>query len=145
MVTAVLTGAETALGRKTIALLQEGSDESGDDVVETRPLDRLMADDLKRRTDGSDVVVHLAVGTPETPTGGTHDVEAARRVFDAASAANVRHMVVISDASVYGAWANNPVPLTDDAVLRPNPGFAWAAERAEIGRASCRERVSSVV
>jgi nucleoside-diphosphate-sugar epimerase len=42
--------------------------------------------------------------------------------------------VVLSDATVYGAWPNNPVPLTEDAVLRPNPGFAFATERAEIER-----------
>lgn len=139
MLTAVLTGAETPLGRKTQARLQAGAD-GGDPVVETRPVDRLLADDLKRRIDGADVVVHLAVGKPESPVGTTRDVEIARRVLDAAGAASVQHVVLMSDATVYGAWANNPVPLTDDAVLRPNPGFAWAAERAEVERLAAEWR-----
>src|SRR5690606_24059143 len=42
--------------------------------------------------------------------------------------------------TVYGAWANNPVPLTEDAPLRPNPGFPFAAERAEIERLTAEWR-----
>jgi len=92
-------------------------------------------DELKRRLEGAEVVVHLASATPAaSPTGRTADVEATRRLLDAAGAASVDHVVVLSDATAYGAWPNNPVPLTEDAVLRPNPGFAFAAERAEIER-----------
>jgi nucleoside-diphosphate-sugar epimerase len=32
----------------------------------------------------------------------------------------------------YGAWPNNPVPLTEDAPLRPNPGFHYAVQRAQM-------------
>jgi UDP-glucose 4-epimerase len=35
---------------------------------------------------------------------------------------------------VYGAWATNPVPLTEDASLRPNPGFGPAVHAAEVER-----------
>jgi hypothetical protein len=41
---------------------------------------------------------------------------------------------------VYGAWANNPVPLTEDAPLRPNPGVAIASEKAELERAAAEWR-----
>ncbi|HEX7444074.1 MAG TPA: hypothetical protein VF320_09315, partial [Acidimicrobiales bacterium] len=34
----------------------------------------------------------------------------------------------------YGAWPNNPVPLTEDAPLRPDPGVPYASARAEIER-----------
>ena len=40
----------------------------------------------------------------------------------------------MSSAMVYGAWPDNPVPLTEDAPLRPNPGSAPAAECAEAER-----------
>lgn len=90
--------------------------------------------DLKRSLDQASAVVHLATGVPSTPTAATGDVDAVRRVLDAASAASVEQVVLLSDATVYGAWSNNPVPLTEDAVLRPNPGFTYAAERAEIER-----------
>jgi nucleoside-diphosphate-sugar epimerase len=57
-------------------------------------------------------------------------------VLDAASAVDARHVVLLSSAAAYGAWANNPVPLTEDAPLRPNPGVAFASEKAEVERAA---------
>ncbi len=43
-------------------------------------------------------------------------------------------LVLLSSALVYGAWPDNPVPLAEDAPLRPNPGFFPAVERAEAER-----------
>jgi hypothetical protein len=43
-------------------------------------------------------------------------------------------VVLVSSALVYGAWPDNPVPLAEDAPLRPNPGFFPAVERAEAER-----------
>jgi nucleoside-diphosphate-sugar epimerase len=40
------------------------------------------------------------------------------------------HLVVLSSAMVYGAVANNPVPLTEAAVLRPEPSFVYARQLA---------------
>ena len=62
------------------------------------------------------------------------NVDGTRRVLDAAAAAGVRKIVRPSSAAVYGAWANNPVPLTEDAPLRPNPGFLPAIVDAECER-----------
>lgn len=45
-----------------------------------------------------------------------------------ADAAHVRHVVLVSSAMVYGAWANNPVPITEDAVLRPDAEFTFARQ-----------------
>jgi nucleoside-diphosphate-sugar epimerase len=55
--------------------------------------------------------------------------EALRVALDRATA-----VVYVSTAAVYGAWPDNAVPLTEDAPLRPNPGFAPAAEHAELER-----------
>jgi nucleoside-diphosphate-sugar epimerase len=132
MITVAVTGADTVLGRKVRAVVETGPDAG--EPVELQPVDDARSGDLKRHVEGADVLVHLATSEPPAATGGTDDVEAARRVLDAASAAGVRHVVLLSDATVYGAWPNNPVPLTEDAVLRPNPGFIYAAERAEIER-----------
>jgi len=41
---------------------------------------------------------------------------------------HVRHIVLVSSAMVYGAWENNPVPLTEDALLRPDVEFAFARQ-----------------
>lgn len=63
-------------------------------------------------------------------------VEAAevRALLDAASSASVPHVVLLSSAVVYGAWPDNAVPLSEDSPLRPNPGFPFAADRAEAER-----------
>jgi nucleoside-diphosphate-sugar epimerase len=101
--------------------------------VEVRRAD-LLADDLKPHLEDTAALVHLAVSEPASPLAPTHDVDVARHVLDAAGSAGVPHVVLLSSATVYGAWPNNPVPLTEAATLRPNPGFAFAAERAEIER-----------
>jgi nucleoside-diphosphate-sugar epimerase len=41
-------------------------------------------------------------------------------------------VVLLSSALVYGAWPNNPVPLTEDAVLRPDNAFAFARQLAVV-------------
>jgi nucleoside-diphosphate-sugar epimerase len=42
----------------------------------------------------------------------------AQTVITAAAAAGVRHLVVVTSAQTFGAHADNPVPLEDDAPLR---------------------------
>lgn len=69
----------------------------------------------------------LVVGAAVAPAG-------VRSLLEAAGSASVPHVVLVSSAVVYGAWPNNPVPLSEDAPLRPNPGFGWAADRAEAER-----------
>jgi nucleoside-diphosphate-sugar epimerase len=80
-----------------------------------------------------DVVVHLAAGD--------HDALARRRrsavdgTAELLAAAATRHtsaIVLLSSALVYGAWPNNPVPLTEDAVLRPDNAFAFARQLAVV-------------
>jgi nucleoside-diphosphate-sugar epimerase len=36
---------------------------------------------------------------------------------------------------VYGAWADNQIPLTEDTPIRPNPEFAFAVGKADAERA----------
>lgn len=80
--------------------------------------------DLKARLQGVD---GLAIGADVSPP-------AVRTLLDAAADAGVSHVVLVSSATVYGAWPDNAVPLSEDSPLRPNPGFAFAAERAEAER-----------
>jgi len=44
-------------------------------------------------------------------------------------------VVVVSSAMVYGAWPDNPVPLTEDAPLRPRSESGFAMAMCEIERA----------
>jgi nucleoside-diphosphate-sugar epimerase len=150
MTAVVITGVDTPLGGRVARLvaaapgtrvlgLAGGPVPGVAGAVDVRRVD-VVREDVKPHVEHADAVLHLAMSVPATPTAATDDVEAARRVLDAAGDAGVQHLVVLSSATVYGAWANNPVPLTEDAPLRPNPGFPFAAERAEIERLTAEWR-----
>ena len=49
---------------------------------------------------------------------------------------SVSHLVLVSSAMVYGAYVNNPVPLTEDAALRPEVEFAYARRLGAIEQAA---------
>lgn len=143
-----VTGVSGLLGQRLLALLD------ADDLIDTvvgldvrdpargaRKLDFRRCDvttaDLKSLLEGVDVIVHLAaiVGPiDDEATARRVNVDATRRLLDAASAVGVTRFVRASSAAVYGAWPNNPVPLTEDAPLRPNPGFSPALHDAECER-----------
>ena len=114
-------------------------------------LGRLVAERLADLADrrGFDVVVavgetplHVADGAFDTIVDvglGDYDVLASRErsvtevvdeLLHDARATGAAHLVVVSSAMVYGAFANNPVPLTEEAVLRPDPAFVFARQLA---------------
>lgn len=67
-----------------------------------------------------DALVHLAVDTDPTAERAVRreaNSLAASVALTAAAAAGVRQVVMLSSAQVYGAQADNPVPLDDDAPL----------------------------
>lgn len=63
---------------------------------------------------------------------GRRVTDAAGLVLDAAGRAGATHAVVLSSALAYGARPDNPVPLTEDAPLRPNRGVAVAHGAARL-------------
>ena len=75
----------------------------------------------------SDVIVWLSAGDAdaraERKQSAMEGLAAAL-----ADATNARHVVLVSSAMVYGAWANNPVPLTEEAPLRPDVDFVYARQ-----------------
>ncbi|MDQ1398023.1 MAG: hypothetical protein QOG64_3282 [Acidimicrobiaceae bacterium] len=88
---------------------------------------------------GSDVIVHLAGAEAEEwlhdpATSAEATVRRTREVLASADAHPVKALVHVSSATVYGAWPDNPVPLPEDAPLRPNPGFGYARAQAEAER-----------
>lgn len=87
----------------------------------------------------SDAIVHLAgADTDEWLRDPSASAEATvhrtRAVLAAADAQSLKALVHVSSATVYGAWPDNPVPLPEDAPLRPNPGFGYARAQAEAER-----------
>ena len=97
--------------------------------------------DLRPLFEGVDVLVHLAGvhdAIPDEDLMARVNVGGTRRVLEAAAAAGVSKVVLVSSAAVYGAWPNNPIPLTEDAPLRPNPGFPLGRPQGGAGAAAGR-------
>lgn len=94
---------------------------------------------------GASAVVHLAVDlTADADRAGQRrrNTRAAQTVLTAAFAAGVRRVVVVSSALAYGAYADNPVPLTDDAPLRAVPEASVVGDLLEIERIAAVSRRS---
>jgi nucleoside-diphosphate-sugar epimerase len=53
-------------------------------------------------------------------------------LLQTATVQGAKHIVLLSSAMVYGAWPNNPIPLTEDTALRPDFGFAFARQLATV-------------
>lgn len=143
----VVTGSAGVLGQRVCELAAADASVERVVAIDRRPtpaapgiathtLDLATAD-LKPVFEGASVVVHLAQADPQV---AADDALLAHRVLDAAGAVGAPHVVVLSSAVAYGAWANNPVPLTEDATLRPNPGVAVATAKAEVERAAVEFR-----
>jgi UDP-glucose 4-epimerase len=118
MSTIVLSGSTDALGRRVKALLDES--DGVDRVVEVGVDGEA---DLKASLEGASAVVQLEGGVDET-----------RTLLDAAAGIGATTLVLLSSATVYGAWPTNPVPLTEDAPLRPNAELEYAVRAAERER-----------
>ena len=111
-------------------------------------LGRIVAESL-RTIDDVDVVVSTG-DAPARPDIGTFDTvvdvgladhdllgrrgesvtSGAQELLADAAVLAADLLVVVSSAMVYGARANNPVPLTEDVVLRPDPAFVYARQLA---------------
>lgn len=89
---------------------------------------------LKAALGGVSAVVHLADDS-EDPDQGLFAA-----VLDAATAVGARHVTLVSSAMVYGAWSNNPLPISEDAPVRPNPNTAFAVHKADAERTALQWR-----
>lgn len=148
--TAVLvTGAAGRLGRRLVPRLLADDQVARVVLIDTEPaptLDdprveahqaNLVDVDLEPLVAGVDVVVHLAFSDrTELDDEGARavNVGSLARLLRAFGAAGGRHAIVVSSAMVYGAWPNNPVPLTEEALLRPNPDLVYARHKVDVER-----------
>ena len=84
-----------------------------------------------------DALVHLAFIL--NPSHDEHfmydvDVNGTHNVLEAAAAAGTRQVLVTSSSSAYGAFPDNPVPLTEDDPVRGVSAFAYARDKTESDR-----------
>jgi len=92
---------------------------------------------LVERLAGVEVIVHLAVDSTVDHDEAIPQSESARAtatVLTAAPAAGVKHVVLVTSAMVYGAHADNPVPLSEDADLGAVADGGWLGDLLEIER-----------
>ena len=102
-----------------------------DDRVEPHRI-HLKDADLEPLLRDIDVVCHLAGSDPLEGTAPDHDLRTTTRVLDAAGRTGVGHVIVRTSATVYGAWPDNPVPLSETANVRPNQESDWVRVRADL-------------
>src|SRR5829696_1936047 len=110
-----ITGAEANLGTRVLALLDADANVADGSATDC------------------DVVVHLGAGDHDLRARRRESVtEGAAAMLEDAETGHAAHLVLVSSAMVYGAWANNPIPLTEDAILRPDAEFVYARQLATV-------------
>ncbi len=151
MPTVAVTGAAGPVGRRVVAAALRDDTVTSVVAVDREPLDQVLADvvdladprlttrrfhladgDLDACFSAIDVVCHLAGSDPPESTAEDHDLHTTSRVLEAARRAGVGHLIARTSATVYGAWPDNPVPLSETAPIRPNGESTWVRTRASI-------------
>ena len=146
-----VTGAAGPVGRRLVALLAADPEVELVRAIDRRRVhlpDRVRADprrdrielcrvhlrdaDLDAVLDGIDVVCHLAGSDPLEDAPVDHDLVTTARLLEAMARAGTGQLITRTTAMVYGAWPDNPVPLTEAAELRPNAESPWVQVRARI-------------
>ena len=90
---------------------------------------------LVSRLGGVDVLVHTADDrSVETrpPQRRAHNIRAAQTVLTAAAASGVPRVILVTSTMVYGAAADNPVPLPENATRVSDNGDGLMGDFAEI-------------
>jgi len=141
-----LTGATGHLGSRLLPLLLGDPDVSSVRSVARRPvfdhpkLTHTTADlrdpAVRRALAGCDVVVHLGFQLWRTPDAAGVNLGGTANVI----AAQPRRIVLASSAAVYGAWPDNPLPLSEGDPARPNRECPYAEQKLEAER-RCAEAV----
>jgi UDP-glucose 4-epimerase len=62
------------------------------------------------------------------------DVNGTQAVLRAAAETGIRHVLVTSSATAYGAFPDNPALITEDWPVRGQPDFSYVRHKAEIDR-----------
>ncbi|MEI7547027.1 MAG: NAD-dependent epimerase/dehydratase family protein [Actinomycetota bacterium] len=101
----------------------------GNGGLGSRVLRLLAASDSVHAGKAADCDVMVWLAATDADARAAHGESALTGLSTAlAQCQQATHVVLVSSAMVYGAWANNPVPLTEDALLRPDVEFPFARQ-----------------
>ncbi|BBA99961.1 putative NAD-dependent epimerase/dehydratase [Actinacidiphila reveromycinica] len=141
-----ITGAASGVGRALALRLAESDqvrrvvaiDERRGDVpgATWRVLD-VRDPAIAEKLRGASVVVHLALDLDlesDAKARSAFNVRGTQTVLTAAAAAGVHRVVLCTSAMVYGAQADNDVPLAEDAPLRATSEASFVDDLLEIER-----------
>lgn len=147
----VVTGGSGYIGSRLVALLAE-NDETEQIVIcdlhpprakrpkiDFQPLDVRDAGRCREilERERPDAVVHLAfILNPMRDERTMYDVDVngTSNVLEAAAAAAVGQVLVTSSTTAYGAFPDNPVPLTEEDPVRGVADFEYARDKTESDR-----------
>ena len=142
-----ITGAAGYIGSRLLRELEENGEQRKLVAFDTRPLafpvhnTAAYREDVTKSIDDTlysqrvTTLVHLAFNARrgynrrEVATTRQHNLDALKSVLDSCARAQVRHFVYLSSHTVYGAHKDNPIPLSDDAPLRPLADFPYGYDK----------------
>ena len=84
-----------------------------------------------------DALIHLAfILDPIHDEHAMYDVDVngTHNVLESAAASGTQHVLVTSSTTAYGAFPDNPVPLTEEHPVRGVPDFSYARDKTESDR-----------
>lgn len=147
----VVTGGSGYIGSRLVERLSASADSERITICDVRPprafrpevrYEHLDVRDAGRvhellARERPDALVHLAfVLNPIHDEQAMYevDVNGTSNVLEAAAEAGVQQVLVASSATAYGAFPDNPVPLTEEHPVRGVPSFEYARDKAESDR-----------
>jgi UDP-glucose 4-epimerase len=164
----VITGGSGYIGSRLVDLLERREDTEKIVICDVaapkgyRPHTEYERLDVRDREDvrsvlervRPDVLVHLAfILNPSHDEEFAYnvDVNGTHNVLEAADKVGTRQVLVTTSGVAYGAFPDNPVPLTEDDPVRGVAGFTYARDKTESDRlcqlwaATHPERVMTIV
>lgn len=148
--TVVVTGISGYLGQGLLPLLEQDAGIERVIGIDRQPMGSVDAagklqfhqldirdPELEGLMAGADTLVHLGFILMRLP--GEQEIEeinvkGAQGVFEAAARQGVHKVIHTSSVVAYGLHPDNPVPLTEESPLRPNPGLYYGRTKAAVER-----------
>ena len=142
MSTIVVTGAAGSVGKNLLPHLLLDPNVGRIVAIDRRPVSLknpkvspvkadLRSENLTPHFEGCDSIIHLAEER-DAHAGLESSAKILDSVLETASDVGCSHVVLLSSALVYGAHADNPVPLVEDQRRRPVPDVAYAVVKAGL-------------
>lgn len=146
----LITGGSGYIGSRLVELLSQREEVERIVITDlrppavSRPKTSFVQIDIRDRemralleSERPDALVHLAfVLNPMRDEATMYDIDVngTQNVLDAATSAGVQQLLVASSTTAYGAWPDNPVPLTEESPVRGMPNYEYARDKTEIDR-----------